>query len=42
MAKAFGIGDCFDFDNFSVCDGEAEHHEETSAWSYDDSDGSVY
>jgi hypothetical protein len=38
MAQTFGQGDCFDFDDLSVCDGEAKHHEEAAAWSYDDSD----
>ena len=42
MAKAPGVGDGFDFDDFSVCDGEAKDHEEASARSHDDSDCSVY
>ena len=29
VAEAVGIGDCFDFDDFSVCDGEAEDHQGT-------------
>ena len=41
MAEAVGVGDCFDFDNFSVCDGEAKHHEEASAWGHDNSDFAV-
>jgi hypothetical protein len=32
VAEALGVGDCFDFDDLSVCDGEAKHHEEASAW----------
>jgi hypothetical protein len=42
VAKAPGVGDGFDFDDFSVCDGEAKDHEEASARSHDDSDCSVY
>jgi hypothetical protein len=42
VAEALGVGDCFDFDDLSVCDGEAKHHEEASAWGYDDSDFAIY
>jgi hypothetical protein len=42
VAKALGVGDGFDFDDFFVCEGEAKDHEEVSARSHDDSDCSVY
>jgi hypothetical protein len=41
VAEAFGIGDCLDLDDFSVCDAEAKHHEEAAAWGYDNTDCSV-
>lgn len=41
MAEAGGVGDCFDFDDLSVVDGETRDHEESPAWRYDDSDLTV-
>jgi alkylhydroperoxidase family enzyme len=42
MPEAIGFGDCFDFDNFPVSDGETKHYEKAAAWKAGETDERLF